>query len=122
MADRATFRLGSGNSTNVLVSGSHIVQNDAGITVLIPTPLRRFTGGEAKVVVTGSSVADVLDALEAAHPGIGERLQDDSGQLRRFVNVFVNGQNVRDRDGVETRLSAGDEVGIIPAMAGGASV
>jgi sulfur-carrier protein len=84
--------------------------------------LRRFTGGEAKVFVTGSSVADVLDALEAAHPGIGERLQDDSGQLRRFVNVFVNGQNVRDRDGVETRLSAGDEVGIIPAMAGGASV
>jgi molybdopterin synthase sulfur carrier subunit len=83
--------------------------------------LRRFTGGEAKVVVAGSSVADVLDALEAAHPGIGERLQDDSGQLRRFVNVFVNGQNVRDRDGVETRLSAGDEVGIIPAMAGGAS-
>ena len=97
------------------------MQNDAGITVLIPTPLRRFTGGEAKVFVTGSSVADVLDALEAAHPGIGERLQDDSGQLRRFVNVFVNGQNVRDRDGVETRLSAGDEVGIIPAMAGGAS-
>ena len=98
------------------------MQNDAGITVLIPTPLRRFTGGEAKVSVTGSSVADVLDALEAAHPGIGERLQDDSGQLRRFVNVFVNGQNVRDGDGVETRLSAGDEVGIIPAMAGGASV
>ena len=97
------------------------MQNDAGITVLIPTPLRRFTGGEAKVVVARSSVADVLDALEAAHPGIGERLQDDSGELRRFVNVFVNGQNVRDGDGVETRLSAGDEVGIIPAMAGGAS-
>ena len=97
------------------------MQNDAGITVLIPTPLRRFTGGEAKVVVAGSSVAEVLHALEADHPGIGERLQDDSGQLRRFVNVFVNGQNVRDGDGVETRLSAGDEVGIIPAMAGGAS-
>jgi sulfur-carrier protein len=95
------------------------VQSDARITVLIPTPLRRFTGGEAKVAVTGSSVSEVLDALDAAHPGIGERLREDSGQLRRFVNVFVNGQNVRDGQGVDTPLSAGDEVGIIPAMAGG---
>ena len=95
--------------------------NDVGITVLIPPPLRRFTGGEAKVVVAGSSVAEVLDALDGAHPGIGERLRDDSGQIRRFVNVFVNGQNVRDGEGLDTRLSIGDEVGIIPAMAGGAS-
>jgi sulfur-carrier protein len=97
------------------------VQNDARITVLIPTPLRRFTGGDAKVAVAGSSVREVLDALDAAHPGIGERLRDDSGQLRRFVNVFVNGQNVRDGQGVDTPLAAGDEVGIIPAMAGGKS-
>jgi molybdopterin synthase sulfur carrier subunit len=97
------------------------VPNDTRVTVLIPTPLRRFTGGDAKVAVAGSSVAEVLDALDAAHPGIGERLRDDSGQLRRFVNVFVNGQNVRDGLGVDTPLSAGDEVGIIPAMAGGAS-
>jgi molybdopterin synthase sulfur carrier subunit len=97
------------------------VQNDARITVLIPTPLRRFTGGDAKVAVAGSSVAQVLDALDVAHPGIGERLRDDSGQLRRFVNVFVNGQNVRDGQGVDTPVSAGDEVGIIPAMAGGAA-
>jgi molybdopterin synthase sulfur carrier subunit len=96
------------------------VQNDTRVTVLIPTPLRRFTGGEAKIVVAGSSVAEVLDALDAAHPGIGERLRDDSGHIRRFVNVFVNGQNVRDGQGVDTRLAAGDEVGIIPAMAGGA--
>ena len=96
------------------------MQNDTRITVLIPTPLRRFTGGEAKVAVTGSSVSEVLDALDAAHPGIGERLRDDSGQLRRFVNVFVNGQNVRDGQGVDTPLSTVDEVGIIPAMAGGA--
>ncbi len=97
------------------------MQNDARITVLIPTPLRQFTGGDAKVAVAGSSVAQVLDALDAAHPGIGERLRDDSGQLRRFVNVFVNGQNVRDGKGVDTPVSAGDEVGIIPAMAGGAA-
>jgi molybdopterin synthase sulfur carrier subunit len=96
------------------------VQNVADITVLIPTPLRRFTGGEAKVTVAGSSVAEALDALDAAHPGIGERLRDESGHIRRFVNVFVNGQNVRDGQGLETCLSAGDEVGIIPAMAGGA--
>jgi sulfur-carrier protein len=95
------------------------VQNDAHVTVLIPTPLRRFTGGEAKVAVAGTSVAEVLDALDAAHPGLGERLRDDSGQLRRFVNVFVNGQNVRDGQGIDTSVSAGDEVGIIPAMAGG---
>ena len=95
---------------------------EVGVTVLIPTPLRRFTSGEAKVLVTGASVGEVLDALESAYPGIGERLRDDSGQIRRFVNVFVNGQNVRDRDGAETRLAAGDEVGIIPAMAGGASI
>ena len=95
------------------------MENDARITVLIPTPLRRFTGGEAKVAVAGSNVAEVLDALDDAHPGIGERLRDDSGQLRRFVNVFVNGHNIRDGQGVETRLSTGDEVGIIPAMAGG---
>ena len=92
---------------------------EAGVTVLIPTPLRRFTGGDAKVIVTGASVGEVLDSLDSAYPGIGERLRDDSGQIRRFVNVFVNGQNVRDRDGVETSLSTGDEVGIIPAMAGG---
>jgi len=98
------------------------VPEESGVTVLIPTPLRRFTGGEAKVSATGSNVGEVLDALEQAYPGIGERLRDDSGQLRRFVNVFVNGHNVRDRDGVETSLSNGDEVGIIPAMAGGSRV
>ena len=96
------------------------MQKNGQITVLIPTPLRRFTGGEGKVAVAGSSVAEVLDALDAAHPGIGERLRDDSGQLRRFVNVFVNGKNVRDGPGIDTLVSAGDEVGIIPAMAGGA--
>ena len=88
--------------------------------MLIPTPLRRFTGGNAKVVVPGATISEVLDALDSVYPGIGERLRDESGQIRRFVNVFVNGQNVRDRDGIDTSLSTGDEVGIIPAMAGGA--
>lgn len=92
-----------------------------GVVVLIPTPLRRFTDGEARVVVAGANVSEVFDALDARYPGIGERLRDDSGQIRRFVNVFVNGRNVRDIDGAETGLAAGDELGIIPAMAGGAS-
>ena len=94
--------------------------SQAQVTVLIPTPLRRFTGGESRVGVSGGTVAEALDALETAHPGIGERLRDDSGEIRRFVNVFVNGKNVRDADGIATSLSQGDELGIIPAMAGGA--
>lgn len=90
------------------------------VIVLIPTPLRRFTGGESRVGVSGPDVAAALDALETQFPGIGERLRDDSGQIRRFVNVFVNGKNVRDGDGLQTPLAPGDELGIIPAMAGGA--
>ena len=89
------------------------------ITVLVPTPLRRFTEGQAKVDVTGATVADALDDLNQRFPGIGERLLDDDGQIRRFVNIFVNGQNVRDAEGPQTSLKSGDEVGIIPAMAGG---
>jgi molybdopterin synthase sulfur carrier subunit len=92
------------------------------VTVLIPTPLRRYTGGESRVQVPGSDVASALDALEAQFPGIGERLRDDSGQIRRFVNLFVNGRNVRDTEGVDTVLAPGDELGIIPAMAGGSLV
>ena len=90
--------------------------NHPEVMVLIPTPLRRFTGGEARVAVAAGDVAGALDALEAQFPGIGERLRDDSGQIRRFVN----GRNVRDGDGIDTALATGDEVGIIPAMAGGA--
>jgi molybdopterin synthase sulfur carrier subunit len=96
------------------------VSDSYGVNVLIPTPLRRFTDGAARVVVTGATVSEALDALEAQFPGIGERLRDDSGQIRRFVNVFVNGKNVRDLEGGQTSLVPGDELGIIPAMAGGA--
>lgn len=92
------------------------------ITVLIPTPLRQFTGGESRVQVAAADVASVLDALEVQFPGIGDRLRDDSGQIRRFVNVFVNGKNVRDADGIDTALKPGDELGIVPAMAGGSVI
>jgi molybdopterin synthase sulfur carrier subunit len=90
------------------------------VQVLIPTPLRRFTGGQAKVEATGATLSEVLDSLDAQHPGFSERVREDDGQIRRFVNVFVNGTNARDLAGADTALKSGDEVGIIPAMAGGA--
>ncbi|MFN8594390.1 MAG: ubiquitin-like small modifier protein 1 [Thermomicrobiales bacterium] len=89
------------------------------VIVLIPTPLRRFTDGQAKLAIEATTLGELLDAIDREYPGIGERVRDESGQLRRFVNVFVNGSNVREGAGIETSLSAGDEVGIIPAMAGG---
>ncbi len=95
------------------------MQETEGVTVLIPTPLRRFTNGEARVTAAGATVGELLDALDAAYPGLAERIRESDGQIRRFVNVFVNGENVRDRGGIATPLKPGDEVGIIPAMAGG---
>ena len=91
----------------------------APIHVLIPTPLRRFTNGEARISGQGSTVGELLDSLDASYPGLAERIRESDGQIRRFVNVFVNGENVRDREGAATPLRPGDEVGIIPAMAGG---
>lgn len=92
---------------------------DGTVDVLIPTPLRRFTNGESKVSAAGASVTDLLDSLDVAYPGLSERLREDDGQIRRFVNIFVNGSNIRELDGAATALQSGDEVGIIPAMAGG---
>ena len=89
------------------------------IAVLIPTPLRRFTGGEARVTMWGETVGDVLDAMERQYPGLEVRIREPNGQIRRFVNVFLNGESVRDLNGIETTVSPGDELGIIPAMAGG---
>jgi len=89
------------------------------IDVLIPTPLRRYTGGEAKVKGSGDSVAVVLDDLNARYPGLKDRVCEPDGEIRRFVNVFVNGENVRKLQGAATPVKQGDEVGIIPAMAGG---
>ena len=89
------------------------------VLVLIPAPLRRYTGGEAKVNASGATVAELITNLDAAHPGIGDRILESDGQIRRFVNVFVNGNNVRKLDGIQTAIADGDEVGIVPAMAGG---
>ncbi len=94
----------------------------ATIQVLIPTPLRRYTQGQAKVAAGGATVADLLTDLDGRYPGLKERICESDGQIRRFVNVFVNGDNVRDGLGAATALNPGDEVGIIPAMAGGRDV
>ena len=90
------------------------------VVILIPTPLRRFTDGESRLAASAGTVAELFDVLDARYPGLGERLRDDSGEIRRFVNVFINGQNIRDGDGAQSTLHSGDEVGTIPAMAGGA--
>ena len=95
------------------------MSDNSQVTVLIPTPLRRFTDGEAQVSARGSTVAALLEDLDTHHPGLKERICEDDGQIRRFVNIFVNGENVRDRDGADTSVKSGDEIGIIPAMAGG---
>ena len=87
--------------------------------VRIPTQLRNLSGGEAEVAVEGGTVAEVLAALESAHPGFQGRLFDDEGNLRRFVNVFVADEDVRFLQGLNTEVPAGQVVSIIPAVAGG---
>ena len=89
------------------------------IVVRIPTPLRRLTDGQDKVDVEGDSLGGVIDAMNDQYPGIRERICDDQGQLRNFVNVYVNGEDVRFLQGLETPTSAGDEVSVVPAVAGG---
>jgi molybdopterin converting factor small subunit len=88
-------------------------------TVRIPTPLRTATGGNATVELEGATVGEVLANLDAEHPGIGERLQGEDGQLRRFVNVFVDDEDVRFQQGLDTPVREGATVSIIPAVAGG---
>ena len=90
------------------------------VTVRIPSPLRRITGGAARVDATGSTVREALDSLVAAYPELGERVYDEQAQLRRFVNLFVGEEDIRFLDGLETPLSDGAELSIVPAVAGGA--
>ncbi len=89
------------------------------VTVRIPTQLRTLTAGAGEVAVDGSTVGEVLKALDAAHGGFGERLFGDDGNLRRFVNVFVADEDVRFLQGLETAVAEGQTVSIVPAVAGG---
>ena len=89
------------------------------ITVHIPTPLRKLTGNAAEVEVEAASVDELVEGLEAAHAGIKEKLLDDAGEIRRYVNLYVNDEDIRFLDGKQTALAAGDSVTIVPAIAGG---
>jgi sulfur-carrier protein len=89
------------------------------VSVRIPTILRSYTGGEPEVTAQPGTVREVISQLDAAYPGIGGRLLDDGGQLRRFVNVYVGEEDVRFADGLDTPVPAGTKVSVIPAVAGG---
>ena len=89
------------------------------VSVRIPTTLRTLTGGQPEVSLEGANVRDVLAGLDGAHPGFADRLLDDEGNLRRFVNVFVADDDIRFLDGLDTPVPDGAEVSIIPAVAGG---
>ncbi len=88
-------------------------------TIRIPTPLRKYTQGQEEVQVTGDTVAAVLAALEQSAPGIRERIFDDAGKVRRFVNVFVDEEDIRFLDNLQTPVAERDEISIVPAIAGG---
>jgi molybdopterin synthase sulfur carrier subunit len=89
------------------------------VTVRIPTQLRELSGGAAEVSAEGATVLDVLRALDTTHPGFSERLFDESGELRRFVNVFLADEDIRFLDGVATPVADGTTLSIVPAVAGG---
>ena len=90
-----------------------------GVNVRIPGPLRRVTNGEQQVDIDASNIIATIDALDAKFPGIKERLCDESGDLRYFVNLYLNGEDVRFLQGLETATKSGDELSIVPAVAGG---
>lgn len=92
------------------------------IKVRIPTPLQKLTNNEAEVLCKATSIDDMLRDLEKQHPGIKERICDADGKLRRFVNIYVNEEDIRFLQGQDTKLKDGDDISIIPAIAGGANL
>jgi molybdopterin synthase sulfur carrier subunit len=89
------------------------------VVVRIPTQLRNLSGGESEVKVEAATVAEALKALDGAHPGFAERLFDEKGELRRFVNVFVADEDIRFLQGTDTAVSDGTVISVVPAVAGG---
>lgn len=88
-------------------------------TVRIPTPLRQLTDGEGHVTVEGETVGEVIAALDELYPGVAERVLDDDGAVKRFVNIFVRDEDIRFQDGLDTDVGEDEVVSIIPAVAGG---
>lgn len=91
------------------------------IKVRIPTPLRKLTNGSDEVTAAGSNVAEIIEDLEKAYPGLKERICEGDGKLRRFVNIYLNDEDIRFKNNLETELKENDELSIIPAIAGGAA-
>ncbi|MGD0061810.1 MAG: MoaD/ThiS family protein [Streptosporangiaceae bacterium] len=91
------------------------------VNVRIPTILRSYTGGASEVTAAEGTLRDVITGLDAAYPGLGGRIIDDGGKLRRFVNVYVGDEDVRFAQGLDTHVAAGTRVSVIPAVAGGAA-
>jgi sulfur-carrier protein len=89
------------------------------VSVRIPTPLRGLTKNQETVQADGSSLSEAINGLDSSFPGLKERICDEQGELRRFVNVYINGEDVRFLSGLKTPLNQGDEVSIVPAVAGG---
>lgn len=88
-------------------------------TVLVPTPLRRLTGGQSKLTVEGETIGALIQTLEKQYPGIAEKVLDGEGNVKRFINVFVNESEIRTLQGLATVVKTNDQVSIVPAMAGG---
>ena len=89
------------------------------VTVRIPTPLRKLTSDQPEVEAVGGNIESIIENLETNHPGIKERICDDSGNIRRFVNIYLNDEDIRFLDGTATAVTDGDEISVIPAIAGG---
>ena len=89
------------------------------IKIAIPTPLRRVTGDADTVEVSAGTISEMIESLETRYPGFRARLREESGALRRFINIYVNGEDVRFLDNLATRVTDGAEVSIVPAIAGG---
>ncbi|GAB4563951.1 MAG: MoaD/ThiS family protein [Anaerolineae bacterium] len=87
--------------------------------VNVPTPLRRLTGGQAKVNAQGDTIIDIIKDLERQFPGIQDRLLDEHGEVKRFINIYVNDEEIRALQGKETPVNESDRISIVPAMAGG---
>ena len=89
------------------------------VNVRVPTPLRKYTNGSGAVEADGATVAALVNDLDKRYPGLKDRICDETGQVRRFVNIFVNGEDIRFLQQLDTALKAGDELSIVPAIAGG---
>ena len=93
----------------------------SGTVVRIPTPLRRVTNGRDKVEIDGDTLGQIIEAMDSTYPGFKDRLVDEDGEIRYFVNIYLNGEDVRFLQGMETSTKTGDELSIVPAVAGGAT-